>query len=130
MALVNQPDVVLAKNKEIYTGNTVTEGAALVGAAGDTVAMPGSANAANFIGFAMQAGTAGSRIDVIVSGIAIGIANEAITTIGTPLTIAATTGYVEAADAADEDVIGIAMSTATAQGDEIKVLIDRCFYRT
>lgn len=129
MALVNQPKVCNAFSFEIYTGNTVTEGAALVGAAGGTVAMPSGVNAANFVGFAMEAGTAGSKIDVIVEGVAIGIANEALATIGTPVTISGTTGYVEAADTADEDVIGITLSTATAQGDEIKILIDRSFYR-
>lgn len=115
---------------KVKAANTVTAGAAVVGSTSNEIAMPGGANAANVIGLAREGAAAGSYVDVTVAGVGVGIANEALATIGTPLTIAATTGYLEACDAADEDVVGVLMSAATAQGDEILVkLTQGAFYR-
>jgi len=130
MALIYQGINNITMNFSVASGNTVTAGAVLVGSTSGEVAMPGGANAANVVGVALEAAAAAARVDVMVSGVAPCIASEALATIGTPVTVNGTTGKVEAADADNEDIVGITLSAAGADGDEVLVLLRQGSFNT
>lgn len=74
------------------------------------------------IGLTLEAATAvGQPIKVCLGGVCIGKANAAIT-YGESVNSAAATGKIDTAGAA-EHALGYALGTATAQDDEIPVLI-------
>jgi len=129
MALTLQNNGNVSYNFTVAAANTVTQGAVVVGSTSE-IAMPAGANAANVVGIALEDAAAAAQCDVGVSGVFAAICSEAISPIGVPLTVNGTTGKVEEADADNEDIVGVAMSTTGADGDEVLVLLRQGSFNT
>ncbi len=120
---MSEPRVVMTKEAE---GGAIGAGLAVVqGTAARQAKLPAAAGAraVGVTGFAV--GAAGRQMAVILMGMAKATASAAIV-VGDPLQVAGTSGKLEKAapaTGANANVIGYALSSAAADGDEFDALI-------
>lgn len=113
--------------RSFVADGAITAGAAVEDAGSGKVKAPAAGNQV-CVGIALETVADGETVSVCIQGVATAIANEALTAVMTPLTNVITTGYLEAADADKEPIVAYNLELATAQGDEIRVLVDHGYY--